>query len=64
MAEEMIWRIPGPPPAYVVSVIDDEGNEWHRCGPSGEFWRDEYGRTPWESLVIDCGPLRAGRRAA
>lgn len=45
MAEEMTWRIPGPPPAYIVSVVDDEGNEWHRCGPSGEFWRDEYGRT-------------------
>jgi hypothetical protein len=63
MAEPQVWEVPGPPPANVLTVIDAEGYEWRRRDEAGAVWVDLYGPSTWRSLVVDCGPLRAGELA-
>jgi hypothetical protein len=66
MSEPMTWEMPAPPPAHVLTVVDDYGVELRRCGPSGLFWRD-YGDEPdmsWNHVVYHRGPITAGELAA
>jgi hypothetical protein len=60
---KMVWRIPAPPPDYVLSVLDVDGVEWFVDGRT-RLWSDGNSEpTSWDWLLWNRGPLTAGRMA-
>ncbi len=57
--------MPEPPPEHVLSVVDDDGLEWHREDHTGLHW-NYHGGLQWRSwvwLLAHRGPLTAGKMA-
>lgn len=65
MAEILQWTMPEPPPWYVLTVVDDDGLEWHREDDTGLHWNYRGGLDwrSWTWLLAQRGPLTAGKLA-
>lgn len=62
--EPMTWSVPGPPPAYVLTVVDVDGQEWARLSPVGFEWHlPGRGSESWDWLIYNRGPITAGQLA-
>lgn len=64
MMEPMSWSMPKPPPAYVLSVRDEDGYEWERVDDAGLMWRRDLALQSWDWLIYNRGIITADEQAA
>lgn len=61
VGERLSWRMPPPPPDYVLSVRDSDGREWTRTDLG--LWSDGWNNKSWDWLLYHGGEITADELA-